>query len=79
MKTKADHILDIADALPDFALLKISRTFRDMNPGEMMEILGCDADIREDLLRILPDHVFRLIREEAGPPCRLWILKQRKY
>jgi hypothetical protein len=29
-----------------------------MKPTEIMEILGCDAEMRQDLLRLLPDAVW---------------------
>ena len=45
---------DLRDALIPFSLLQITNAFRRMGPGEVMEILADDAEIKTDLQRILP-------------------------
>ena len=70
MKRKADHILDFRGTISPISLLKMCQTFREMQPDEILEILGSDADIRTDVFKVLPnnayDVVFMDVVEEAG-------------
>jgi TusA-related sulfurtransferase len=54
VKEKADHTLDVRDTISPFSLLKVSLLFQRMKPLEVVEILGCDPEMRRDLLRLLP-------------------------
>lgn len=55
MKEKVDYILDVRGTISPFSLLKVSLLFQQMKPQEVVEILGCESEMRQDLLRLLPD------------------------
>lgn len=61
MKAKAHYNVDVRGTISPFSLLKVSLVFQRMGPGETMEILGCDKEMRQDLLRLLPDAVFEMV------------------
>ena len=54
------HRLDLRGAIIPFSLLKVSQVFKIIKPGEKLEILCCDPDIRTDLFKILPESAFEL-------------------
>jgi TusA-related sulfurtransferase len=56
--------VDVRGTITPFSLLKVSLVFSQMKPGEMMEILGCDDEMRQDLQRLLPDAAWT--PEKAG-------------
>jgi TusA-related sulfurtransferase len=49
------YSFDLRGTIIPFALLQISNLFKEMKPGEFMEIVGDDASISKDLKRILPE------------------------
>ena len=61
MERKADHILDFKGSLTTISLLKLSQTFREMKPNEILEILGSNLDTRSDLFKVLPNDSYELI------------------
>lgn len=61
MKRKADHILDFRGSITSMSLLKLIQTFREMNPNEVLELLGNNLDARSDLFKVLPDDAYELI------------------
>jgi TusA-related sulfurtransferase len=52
---KPNYTVDVRGTISPFSLLKVSLVYQQMQPSEMMEILGCDAEMRQDLRRLLPD------------------------
>jgi TusA-related sulfurtransferase len=54
------HRLDLRGAIIPFSLLKVSQVFKIIKPGELLEILYSDPDIRNDLLKILPESSYEL-------------------
>ena len=61
MERKADHILDFKGSLTTISLLKLSQTFREMKPNEVLEILGSNLNTRNDLFKVLPNDSYELI------------------
>ena len=59
---KPNYTVDVRGTITPFSLLKVSLVYQQMKPSEMMEILGCDAEMRQDLRRLLPDAAW----ESAG-------------
>ena len=79
MKTKADYTLDVRGTIAPFSLLKVSMLFQQMKPSEVVEVLGCDADMRQDLARLLPDAVIEVLSaEQAGNRPAISIVRFRK-
>ena len=61
LKQKADHILDFRGTITSISLLKLTQTFREMKPNEVLEIFGSNLDTRTDLFKVLPDNTYDLI------------------
>ena len=61
VRRNADHILDLRGAIPPISLLKVTQTFREMKPDQILEILGHDPDTRRDLFKVLPAFSYELI------------------
>ena len=82
MKSKADHILDLRGIIPPITLLKVSKTFREMKPNEILEIMGRDPDTRRDIFKVLPDVSYELIviedLEEEHDSYRILMKKRDK-
>ena len=49
------YSFDLRGTIIPFSLLQITNLFKEMKPGELMEIVGDDASIAKDLKRILPE------------------------
>jgi TusA-related sulfurtransferase len=60
-KPKIDHVLDVRGTISPFSLLKASLLFQQMKPSEVLEILGCDPEMRRDLLRLLPEAAYEVL------------------
>ena len=75
MKQTSVHILDLKGGVASFSLLKISQFFREMVAGDVLEVCGCDAETRADLLKILPSGAYHLIYEDKAPDRCIRILK----
>jgi TusA-related sulfurtransferase len=45
-------------------LLKVSQTFRALQPGEILEVLSSDADTPENLLKVLPAPFYEVVSIE---------------
>lgn len=56
---------DLREKLIPFSLLQISNNFREMQPGDEMEILASDCPIQaaifKDVMRILPKSDYELL------------------
>ena len=77
MKPKKDHILDVRGTLIPITLLKVTHAFREMNPGETIEILIGDGDTREDLFKVLPASFYEVIEiKEEESFCRISLKKE---
>ncbi len=50
------HRLDLRGAIIPFSLLKVSQVLKIIKPGELLEILCSDPDIKKDLFKILPHY-----------------------
>jgi TusA-related sulfurtransferase len=47
--------MDFRDGVTPFALLEVVNRFKRMRPGEALEVLGNDRELRQDLIRVLPE------------------------
>ena len=64
------HRLDLRGAIIPFSLLKVSQVFKIIKPGERLEILCSDPDIKKDLFKILPHSSYELtLMEELEEEC----------
>jgi TusA-related sulfurtransferase len=65
LEKKADHTIDVRQAIPPISLLKVSQAFRAMKEQETLEILCADTDTRTDILKVLPSFSCELILMEV--------------
>ena len=49
------YSIDLRGTIIPFSLLKITNLFKEMEPGDRIEIVGDDASISNDIKRILPE------------------------
>jgi len=76
LKTSVHH-LDIRGAIIPITLLKVTRAFREINPGEILEILGSDPDTRKDLFQVLNAFHYQLMDiEEKNASYRIRLKKE---
>ena len=62
--------LDLRGVIIPFSLLKASQVFKIIKPGELLEILCSDPDIKKDLFKILPHSSYELtVMEELEEEC----------
>ena len=67
-----DYKLDFRSAFGPLTLLKASRTFKQMESDEVLEILARDPDTRTDLFKILPKDRFQLVEKQVMHDSQLY-------
>jgi TusA-related sulfurtransferase len=58
--------LDIRGAIVPITLLKVTGAFREIKPGEILEIRGNDPDTRKELFQVLNAFRYQLMDVEEG-------------
>ena len=79
MKQSMRHKLDLRGAIIPFTLLKVSQVFRNIPPGDTLEVYWSDPDTPADLFKILPESSYDMISMDVmkEDPCyRMEILKK---
>ena len=66
MNIKTDYTLDFRGSITPITLLKITQVFREMKPNGVIEIIGSDPDIQNDLFKVLPENSYELICDSAN-------------
>jgi TusA-related sulfurtransferase len=56
---------NLRETIIPFSLLQITSHFKQMAPGEVLEIIGCDKAVASDLKRLLPASQCELLDAEA--------------
>ncbi len=64
MTRVAEKIIDFRDSLSTISLLKVTQVFNRMNLSEILEIRGVDADIQQDLFKVLPQEAYEIMKIE---------------
>lgn len=79
MGNQSAHKLDLRGLLTPFTLLKVTQTFREIQVGEILELLwGAPADSAA-LFKVLPASSYELISMETietGKTCRILLKKK---
>ncbi len=77
MAENADYSFDFRGAITSFALLKLTRVFREMKSNQTLEVLGLDSDTRSDLFRLLPAVSYEVlaVEERGNAPIRVHLRK----
>jgi hypothetical protein len=60
----AEIKLDFRNTFSSISLLKMTEIFSRMQPLQVMEICGSDPDIREDLLKVLPEAAYDVLASD---------------
>jgi len=63
---KSHIVMDLRNFVSWFSLLKITQVFEGMQSSEILEIKGADAEMRQDLFRILPSSAYRVIEKDTS-------------
>jgi len=53
LETKIMHKFDFREAITPFAFLKVTQAFRDMKPGEILQVTGDDPKTRKEIFKVL--------------------------
>ena len=64
MARVAEKIIDFRDSLSTISLLKVTQVFSSMDLAEILEIRGVDADIQQDLFKVLPQKAYEVMKIE---------------
>jgi TusA-related sulfurtransferase len=51
--TKIKHKFDLREAITPFAFLKVTQAFRDMKPGDILQVTGDDPKTRKEIFKVL--------------------------
>jgi TusA-related sulfurtransferase len=73
------HSIDLRGTIIPFSLLKITNLFKEIEPGDRIEIVGDDASISKDLKRILPESSCEFsLRENCSGPEPVFKVQLKK-
>ena len=78
MESVVDHILDLRGMIIPVTFLRITKALRDMEDGEIIEIVGNDPETRRDLFKILQSFPYELLQiNKKQTPYRIRLKKGR--
>ena len=66
LQTKIKHKFDLREAITPFAYLKVSQAFRDMEPGDILQVTGDDPVTREEIFKVLQTIDYTVVNTEVG-------------
>ncbi len=61
MEEKKTHVLDFRGGISPITMLKMTRIFSEMQPDEILEILGSDPGTRQDVFKVLPRTSYEVV------------------
>ena len=61
MAGNIEKTIDFRDSLLSISLLKVTQVLSSMTSSEILEIRGVDADIRQDLFKVLSQETYEII------------------
>jgi len=70
--------LQLQGILDPFTLLKFSQAFREIGPGERLEILYEGNDIPDELFKVVPRDSYRVVSRQALEKNALFLLVLEK-
>ena len=63
---KIKHKFDLREAIIPFAFLKVTQAFRDMNPGDILQVTGDDPKIRQEIFKVLQTVNYTVVDTEEA-------------
>ena len=64
METKITHKFDLREVITPFAYLKVSQAFREMEPGEILQLVGDDPKTRTEIFKVLQTVDYTVVNTE---------------
>ena len=71
------HQLDLRGMISPITLLKVTKAFRRLDPGETLEIVGTDVQTRIDIFQVLKATRYELISSEDDRACYHILLRKK--
>ena len=65
------HKFDLRETITPFAFLKVTQAFRDMKPGDILQVVGDDPKTRIEIFKVLHTVRYTLVdtQEEGNYYC----------
>ena len=60
---------DLREAITPFALLKVTQAFRDMKPGDILEVVGDDPKTRREMFKVLQTVNYTVVDTKEDGKC----------
>lgn len=60
---------DLREAITPFAFLKVTQAFRDMKPGDMLQVTGEDPKIRKEIFKVLHTVHYTVVDTQEDGNC----------
>ena len=69
--TEIKHKFDLREAIAPFAFLKVTQAFRDMKPGDILQLTGDDPKTRSEIFKVLHTVHYTVVdtQEEGNYYC----------
>ncbi|MGE0085247.1 MAG: sulfurtransferase TusA family protein [Desulfococcaceae bacterium] len=75
---KKNHCLDIRGIIAPITFLQVNQAFREIKPGEILEITGDDSDTRQEIFQVMNMFHYQLIGiEDRKKFFRICLKKER--
>jgi TusA-related sulfurtransferase len=76
------HTFDFRNTIVPFSLLDLRQHFKEMRPGDSLEVLWSDSTAADDLLRVLPAACIEIVStgevlDPSGGGIRMELIKTR--
>ncbi len=75
---KKIHNLDIRGVIAPITFLQVNQAFRKIKPGEILEILGDDADTRQEIFQVMNMFDYQTVKIEDQKTFFRICLKKEK-
>ena len=63
------HKFDLREAIASFAFLKVTQAFRDMKPGDILQLTGDDRKTRIDIFKVLHSVHYTVVDTQEDGNC----------
>lgn len=60
------HKFDLREAITPFALLKVTQAFREMKPGDILQVMGDDPKTRREMFKVLQTVNYTVVDTEEN-------------
>jgi TusA-related sulfurtransferase len=78
LKSKIKQKYDLRETFTPFTFLKVSQAFRDMKPGEILQVTGDDPKIRKEIFKVLKTINYTVVDTEEDDNFYCVCLRKEK-